>query len=356
MRLNRVVLITIIAMLTLNAVSIAKAKEAAVSTAKAEQAKEKAQSDKPAPVIHIENPVHDFGKIGPEVYLPCIFKFKNIGSDTLKIEEIKSTCRCVTSKLDKTDYAPGESGTVKVTFHSPSKAGKTNQTLYIFNNDPKNSQAPMTITALVELDVEVTPDKFDLSLKKGNAGIGPITITGKKDIEFAIKSFTSPKNAITAKIDPKAKAKKFVIEPKVDIKKLMTSLNGTITITLDHPQTKRLKVPYTTKPLFEVNRPRIIIQQAKPGQKIIKTVLIKSNYKDKVEIDSITTMKKSIKALKRKRLDDNRIQVEIEITVPPKKKGAKLSYFTDTLTIKLKGGQTLPIRCSGWYALNKKKK
>ena len=308
-----------------------------------------AKPQKNQPKLEFENTIHDFGLTGPGRYLSCQFKFKNTGDTLLKIrKKVDSTCGCTVPILDKTDYAPGESGVIKVRFHTPSTAVTTAKQLYVHSNDLRNPKIQLTVKSTVKLDIEVSPKTLSLNLRDENAGIGPITITSKDGQEFAIKSVISPRAAITADVDPTVKATQFTIQPKVDITKLLSIPNSIITITLDHPYTKTVRVNYTAKSAFTVSIPRIIIQRAKAGQKVNKTVFIESNYNEAVEIAALTIQNQHMKVIKREKLDDGRIQLDIEVIVPAQTTKSR-RYFTDELKIHLKNAKALSVRCNGWY-------
>ena len=165
--------------------AVAKPDKAAAETPPRLQTKGK------PPAIVVENPVHDFGEIGPGKSFKCQFNFKNTGDGILKISKIKTTCGCTVAKLKKKKYAPGESGTVEVTFRAPKNQGPTSKHLYILSNDRKDPKLELTIKAAVQLVVAVEPAKLKLSLRAENAGIEPITLTSKDGTPFSIKSFTT---------------------------------------------------------------------------------------------------------------------------------------------------------------------
>ena len=52
----------------------------------------KSTTDSAGPRIKFEKQVHDFGEIGPSTRNLWEFKFKNTGSDVLKIIKISKTC------------------------------------------------------------------------------------------------------------------------------------------------------------------------------------------------------------------------------------------------------------------------
>ncbi|MDH4241829.1 MAG: DUF1573 domain-containing protein [Phycisphaerae bacterium] len=46
----------------------------------------------------------------------CEFRFTNTGRGQLKIGNISRTCGCTVFHLDKNEYAPSETGTIKVIY------------------------------------------------------------------------------------------------------------------------------------------------------------------------------------------------------------------------------------------------
>jgi len=66
----------------------------------------------PASALHWENPtVEADSKIGQKIFRTA-YRFTNIGSSPVSVVEIKPSCGCVATELDKSDYAPGESGEI----------------------------------------------------------------------------------------------------------------------------------------------------------------------------------------------------------------------------------------------------
>jgi len=328
-----------------------KEPEAARTTEGPAQIQPKRPRKKKVPRIKVESPVHDFGKVGPGKQYSCEFKFKNIGNDTLKIKRIQSTCGCTVPQLKKKTYAPGESGTVNVTFRTPTREGKTSKRLYILSNDKKKAKFGLTVKATVELKIDFKPKSLNLSLKAENADIKPITIKSKDGQAFAIKGFASSRNVITADFDPKVEATEFVLEPKIDIEKLKKNLKGNIRIDVTHPQSSQINIPFSTLPLFEVSGSRIVIQNADPEKPVIKNIWAKSNYDDKIEIESISSLNGHMKVLSQQR-EDNSVKLEIQVT-PPAQTDKSKRYFRDELKIEVKGGDDLTIRCNGWYPRKK---
>jgi len=288
------------------------------------------QEEKGVPKIEVASPIHDFGVIGPGKAVKCEFNFKNVGTGNLHITKIISTCQCMLGKLDKLDYALGESGTVKVTYRSSSTAMPVEKHLFILSNDKKSPRFELTIKGRIELKVAINPPKIlSLFIDRENGGAIPITLTSKDKKAFAEKTT-------------------HVLKLKVDTEKLKKNLRGSISIGLSHPETSRVTLSWAALPLYTLSPPRILLQSAKAGEVVKRTIWVKSNYKKKVEIESITSTKGYIAVVDQTQ-QGNSVNLAVEITPPPQTSKAS-RWMTDKMTIKMKDGQTLYVTASGFYA------
>lgn len=317
------------------------------ATAKKE-VQEPETAKKPAPLLKVENPVHNFGTIEPGGKHTCEFRFKNTGTATLLISQVKSTCGCTVPQLKKKTYEPGESGVVKATYTASTRPANIEKHLYIVSNNPGKPQFELTLKAKIEVNFTISPSVMDLSLREDNAGAGTITIKSKDGKPFSIKSFNSTGNIVSADFDSAVKSSEFVLTPKIDLKRLPQTLNGSIVVNITGSHNAQLTARFASKALYEVSNPRIIIQDAKAGQAIVREVLVKSNYEDSFEIESISSENKYMKVIDREKIG-NRIKLTIEI-VPPPQTATTRRYLTDKLNIRLKTGEVLTINCTGWYA------
>ncbi|MCK5175504.1 MAG: DUF1573 domain-containing protein [Planctomycetes bacterium] len=303
---------------------------------------------KAAPLLIVENPVHNFGIIEPSGKHTCEYRFKNAGTATLVISQIKSTCGCAVPQLKKKTYEPGESGVVKATYTASTRPANIEKHLYIVSNNPGKPQFELTIKAKIEVNFTISPTVMNLSLREDNAGAVAITVKSKDGKPFSIRSFNSTGSIVTADFDSTLKSSEFVLTPKIDLKKLAGTLNGTIVVNIAGAGNAQLTARFASKSLYEVSNPRIIIQDAKPGESIVREVLVKGNYEDAIEIESISSENKYMKVIDREDLG-NRIKLTIEVTPPPQTATTR-RYLTDKLNIRLKTGEVLTISCTGWYA------
>lgn len=93
------------------------------------------------------------------------FPFKNTGTASVNIREIQTGCECTVADLRKRTYAPGETGTVKITFTLGERMGPQERPITLITDDP---EAPMT-TVTLRVDV---PDLLTYSARMLHWTIG----------------------------------------------------------------------------------------------------------------------------------------------------------------------------------------
>jgi hypothetical protein len=105
-----------------------------------------------APVFKLETPSVDLGKINGSTQNDMEFKFKNEGKRDLIIRYVRPTCGCtaVQQGTQGAGIKPGETSSIKASFNSGSYSGKVQKTIYVYTNDPKNSEVVLMINADVQ--------------------------------------------------------------------------------------------------------------------------------------------------------------------------------------------------------------
>jgi hypothetical protein len=105
-----------------------------------------------SPVFKVESTTVDLGKIKGSTQNEVEFKFKNEGKRDLLIRFIRSTCGCTAVQQGNQGVGikPGESSSIKAVFNSGTYSGKVTKAIYVYTNDPKNSEVVLMLTADVE--------------------------------------------------------------------------------------------------------------------------------------------------------------------------------------------------------------
>jgi hypothetical protein len=335
------------------------------------------QSSSPAPaedgpVITVENAVYDFGEIGPGTAHAGKFKFTNTGTAPLIITQVRSCCGVVTRGVKSgQEYAPGQSGVLELDYQASTLPGDVKRNLHIYSNDPQQSVLALTIQAKIVRRVGYEPTSLKLFLKKDNAGAKDITLTSLDGKPFSVTGFRATAGSVTVDFDPAVQATKFVLKAKVDMEKLEGNLRGQIRITVTHPECKEITMLYDVLPEFTVSPPQIMLFNLKPGQTVRREIWVLGNYEEDFEIESVSSQKGLIKLVESKKVKGTRpvmmgsavadsdeqnkrivtrYQLQIDVTPPPAESSRVV--LSDILEVKIKGGDTVPVQCRGFYSGN----
>jgi len=301
----------------------------------------------PEPEITFEKVLHDFGEVQPRMKNIGEFKFTNTGNDLLKITEVKKCCGVV-AKLDKEEFAPGESGVLKVEYRSGQRASTMSKKLYVSSNDKINPKVELAIKAKIVPKVAYEPQRMKLLLKGENAGCPEITLTSLDNQPFSISSFKSIRDSITADIDSSVEATKFVLQPEIDFEKLQSRYSGIININLTHPECETVSIFFNVLSRFQSKPGSIFISNAESQKPIVRKISVLSNYDEDFEIESVSSKNNCVKFLGQEKIP-NGYQLNVEITLPnTNEKGS----FRDMLYVNIKDNKRIEIAC---YELRSRK-
>ena len=105
-----------------------------------------------APVFKVVSTTVDLGKIKGNTQNDVEFKFTNAGKNDLILRHIRSSCGCTAVQQGNQGVGikADESGSIKATFNSGSYKGKVTKAIYVYTNDPKNSEIVLMLNAEVE--------------------------------------------------------------------------------------------------------------------------------------------------------------------------------------------------------------
>jgi hypothetical protein len=100
-----------------------------------------------APKLVVDKKSHDFGPLESGDIVKSEFKFTNAGKSDLKIHEIFPNCACVKVEYSNNIIKPGETLSVKITYDSGIKKGKSTTSLWVVCNDPTEPERYLYVTA-----------------------------------------------------------------------------------------------------------------------------------------------------------------------------------------------------------------
>ena len=105
-----------------------------------------------APVFKVESTTVDLGKIKGGTQNEVEFKFTNTGKNDLVLRHVRASCGCTAVQQGSQGIGikAGASSSIKATFNSGSYKGKVTKAIYVYTNDPKNSEVVLMLSADVD--------------------------------------------------------------------------------------------------------------------------------------------------------------------------------------------------------------
>jgi hypothetical protein len=85
---------------------------------------------------------------------------RNTGSDTLVIDNVSASCGCTGAMVSSPRLAPGESGTLSITFNSKNFTGEVHKTVTVHSNSSRNRAEVIEFSAKVLDEIAYTPLQF----------------------------------------------------------------------------------------------------------------------------------------------------------------------------------------------------
>jgi hypothetical protein len=82
-----------------------------------------------------DQPWQEFHGTPKDDHVDATFTFRNIGTETLTIRSVKTSCGCTTAQLEKKIYAPGEAGEIVTRFKFGSRKGTQRKLVTVTNQD-----------------------------------------------------------------------------------------------------------------------------------------------------------------------------------------------------------------------------
>lgn len=98
-----------------------------------------------APVFKLESNTVNFGTIPQKSSADVEFSFTNEGKSDLIIRHVKSGCGCTALMPTENVIKPGDKGSIKAKFNSGGYKGQIYKNIFVYTNDPKNSQVMLMI-------------------------------------------------------------------------------------------------------------------------------------------------------------------------------------------------------------------
>ena len=140
----------------------------------------------------------DFGDAYSGSKADRVIEVKNIGSDTLKISEVRAQCGCTAALISSKALAPGDAGKLSISFNTQNYSGKVTKQVYITSNDSGSPRTTINFNVNIVTVLDLNPkflsfdnSKLDTTYTKiitlTNMSKDAVTILSVDNTEEALK-------------------------------------------------------------------------------------------------------------------------------------------------------------------------
>lgn len=148
------------------------------------------------------------------------FHFSNEGSKSIEILDLKPTCGCISGKIEKKVYQPGESGSLEVTFSLEKREGPQRKGIAVKTSDGK------TVQLFLSTNIKPT---FKLSMKRlvwasgEDRGSKSLLIENHHQTPFRLKEAVPKREGVSVELIPKRDGFEYelVVKPDPEVKNIL---------------------------------------------------------------------------------------------------------------------------------------
>lgn len=142
------------------------------------------------PKLVVPEPVYDFGTLRDSETLTHKFLLRNEGTGTLEITNVRASCGCTATELEKDKLAPGEEIHIGAVVNLSGRQGKQVKAVTITTNDPETPSVQLRMEGMVTASIHVDPDRVNFGeIKDDDPREAIINITSTlDDLTFTVQS------------------------------------------------------------------------------------------------------------------------------------------------------------------------
>ncbi len=273
------------------------------------------------PIIDFEYKLHDYGEVEKGDVISHSFTFKNTGTDTLEIREVRSLCSCLKTYIPENYYPPGEMGNIEITFDTKSVSkGFNAKKIYVQSNDPIEPILELALMANIRTPVYIFPERLLLDNIPMNEEIEREVILRDDYERLKIERISVPEG-IKSEILPSITENGVLKIPiKLTIKSSDNpiSFKKQITIYTNIENQPEIIIPIQGNIInnFKVIPPQILFTSVDAGTTVTKEITLTNKSGKKVKLTEITSSSENVKIEKTSIDNGSRYELKVTLNAP----------------------------------------
>ena len=142
------------------------------------------------PKLVVPNPEYNFGKLDNSETAECQFVLRNEGTGLLKIENVRASCGCTATALDKNELAPGEEVVLHASTNLKGRQGLQTKAVTVMSNDPDQPTFQLKIVGEAIASISIEPMAVQFGRIEDNEPREQKVViqSNKEDITFKVQS------------------------------------------------------------------------------------------------------------------------------------------------------------------------
>ena len=113
------------------------------------------------PKLVVPEPIYDFGTVRDTETVTHQFVLRNEGTGVLEIKNVRASCGCTATELEKDKLAPGEELKVGASTNMSGRQGKQVKAVTVTTNDPETPSVQLRMEGMVTASIHVDPDRVN---------------------------------------------------------------------------------------------------------------------------------------------------------------------------------------------------
>lgn len=131
--------------------------------------------------IKFDRDVHNFGTVNEDGKITCTFTFENTGNLPLEIYKATASCGCTTPTYSELPVAPGEKGTIEVSYNTDGRPGAFNKSVTVYSNSRRHPSYSLairgTVVSKANSPASIYPKTIgSLRLKRTTLSLGEVKV------------------------------------------------------------------------------------------------------------------------------------------------------------------------------------
>jgi hypothetical protein len=195
--------------------------------------------------LHFPQTTVKLAEVGTGQPLRQRFEFTNRGPSVVVISRLDAVCGCMTPRLDKREYQPGESGSFTLeinTLTQPVGANSWHVRVDYRDGDQARTQ-DLHLQATLRAEIKVEPPRLALSTQ--GAPVHDVLVTDQRPLPFHVTQAQTSSTYLTARVQLEAGGRSFRIHLEVKPELPEGTHEEMLSIFTDDPGCRELRVPVT---------------------------------------------------------------------------------------------------------------